>query len=104
MAAIAFPLPETVVVTGTASGLGREIGALLLECGSSVIGVDLADSDLSDHKGYTQISGSVSEPKTWGEVGSALDTSGGASLGLITSAAILDTGFIPDVSAELIAH
>jgi hypothetical protein len=44
VASIAFSLPETVVVTGTASGLGREIAVLLLECGTQVIGVDLASS------------------------------------------------------------
>ena len=43
-ASLSLSLPETVVVTGAASGLGHEFCRLLLDCGVRVIGVDLAQA------------------------------------------------------------
>ena len=47
MSAWTIDLPDTVVVTGTASGLGQEVARQLLDCKVNVIGVDLAEPDSS---------------------------------------------------------
>lgn len=104
MASIAFSLPDSVIVTGTASGLGQQVAVLLLECGAKVIGVDLASSALKGRDRFVQVVGSVSDQATWDQVTVLLDSSGPMSLGLATSAAILDTGTVPDASPEFIAR
>ncbi|GLR85892.1 SDR family NAD(P)-dependent oxidoreductase [Bradyrhizobium iriomotense] len=104
MASITFALPETVVVTGASSGLGREIAVLLLECGAQVIGVDVASSELNGRDRFAQVVGSVSEQATWDQVSELLDAFRPASLGLATSAAILDTGLVPTASPDFIAR
>jgi NAD(P)-dependent dehydrogenase (short-subunit alcohol dehydrogenase family) len=101
---ITFALPDTVIVTGTASGLGQQIAILLLECGAHVIGVDLASSELNGRDRFAQVVGSVSDQATWDQVTVVLDSSRPASLGLATSAAIFDTGTVPDASSDFIAR
>ncbi len=83
-------LPETVVVSGTASGLGYEISTQLLDCGVRVIGVDLHAPDTETRDGYQHVQGSVSEAATWEKVRSDLDPA--SSIGYIGSAAILKVG------------
>lgn len=104
MASVRFALPETVVVTGTASGLGEEIATLLLLGGAQVIGVDLAPSAIVGRGNFTQVIGSVSEQETWAGVTARLEESRPESIGLVTSAAILDTGTVLDASPEMIAR
>ncbi|PBC04213.1 SDR family oxidoreductase [Mesorhizobium sp. WSM3860] len=104
MPTLTFGLPDLIVVTGTASGLGSEIATLLLDCGSKVVGVDLTSSRLSEREGYIQVLGSVSDRSTWTKVKDAINSTSSGKLGLVTSAAILDTGFIPDTTPEIIAR
>jgi NAD(P)-dependent dehydrogenase (short-subunit alcohol dehydrogenase family) len=60
-------LPEQVVVTGTSSGLGREIARLLTSAGVSVYGVDTAApaEDLASTANFTVVQGSVTDTGTW---------------------------------------
>ncbi|OZF01293.1 SDR family oxidoreductase [Rhodococcus sp. 14-2686-1-2] len=88
-------LPDTVVVSGTGSGLGHEIAQQLLDCGVHVVGVDLtAAADTAQHENYQHVQGSVSDPQTWDEVRAAAESTG--SLGYVGSAAILKVGTIID--------
>lgn len=102
-ASLSLALPETVVVTGAASGLGHEFCRLLLDRGVRVIGVDLAQaqSDLAERDGYIHVAGDVSGAGTWSEVGASIDTAAG-SLGLVTSAAILDVGSVLEATPAII--
>lgn len=103
---LSFELPKAVVVTGAASGLGQEICGLLLDNHVDTIGVDLSPgaTDLVCREGYTHVAGSVAEQATWDRVNEALDATGASALGLVTSAAILDTGTVLDATADLIAR
>lgn len=103
MPEIGFELPDVVVVTGTASGLGFEIGKLLLERGCYVIGVDLAQSQLTTESNYEHIAGSIAEKATWGTVLDAVRKTGKKRIGLTTSAAILDVGLVPQATEAMIA-
>jgi 2,3-dihydro-2,3-dihydroxybenzoate dehydrogenase len=91
-------LPEQVVVTGTASGLGEETARLLLDNGVRVYGVDVAEAggDLTKADAFTEIRGSVTEHDTWRQVVTAVsaDAPDGvvASLGYVGAAAVLDVG------------
>ena len=94
-------LPDQVVVTGTASGLGEETARLLLDAGVRVYGVDVAEAatDLTKADTFTEIRGSVTETATWRGVVTALhvDAPGGVtSLGFVGAAAILDVGILDD--------
>ena len=59
-------LPEQVVVTGTASGLGHECARLLTDAGVRVIGVDVAEpaEELSKADTFSAIRGSITEAQT----------------------------------------
>lgn len=102
MTTLNVTLPDIVVVTGTASGLGQEVARLLLESGVDVIGVDMAQSELGGTERYRQITGSIADESTWSEVLSAVDTIGAGTLGLVTCAAVLDVAAIPEASVEMI--
>ncbi len=102
MASITFTLPEVVVVTGTASGLGFEVGALLLENDAIVLGVDVAESELQGRERYIQVTGSIVEAKTWTTVLGKVRETGNTRIGLVTSAAVLDVGTIPESSEAMI--
>lgn len=87
-------LPDTVVVTGTASGLGYETTKQLLDTGVSVVGVDLNSPDEVFHDNYIHVQGSVSAPETWEKVKSFVE--GQSSIGFVGSAAVLKVGKILD--------
>ncbi|WP_406021627.1 SDR family oxidoreductase [Nocardioides sp. NBC_00850] len=87
-------LPETVVVTGTASGLGKEISRQLLDCRVRVIGVDVGPAAEDAPDGYVHVQGSVSAQSTWDTVRDLLDPD--SSLGYVGSAAVLKVGTLLD--------
>jgi NAD(P)-dependent dehydrogenase (short-subunit alcohol dehydrogenase family) len=94
-------LPDQVVVTGAASGLGEETARLLVSAGVRVYGVDLAAArdDLAEEELFTAIVGSVTEAATWSRVLDAVrcDVAGEpASLGFVGAAAVLDVGTLDD--------
>lgn len=89
------PLPERVVVTGTASGLGKSIAAALLECGCDVIGLDLAPQppELRNNR-YRHLQGDVSTEALWAQVAELARTGDPDRLGLVCAAAVLKVGTI----------
>jgi NAD(P)-dependent dehydrogenase (short-subunit alcohol dehydrogenase family) len=91
-----IPLPEMVVVTGAASGLGEQLCLLLVECGVKTFGIDVAaaSSELSGRAGYVHIVGDVSDEPFWDKTAAQIRATSPVSLGLVTSAAILDVGAI----------
>ena len=93
---LSFQLPEAVVVSGAASGLGNDLCQLLVANGVATFGVDVADAtvELSDVQGYRHIRGDVSEEQTWNQVVTTLKQGRYTSYGLVTSAAILEVGTI----------
>lgn len=93
-------LPEMVVVTGAAAGLGLELSRLLLESGVITIGSDRTEApdDVVAHRGYTHVTGDVSDEATWLKIIAKIsEQSGGklGTLGLVTSAAILEVVSVP---------
>jgi NAD(P)-dependent dehydrogenase (short-subunit alcohol dehydrogenase family) len=88
-------LPEQVVVTGTASGLGHECARLLTGAGVLVIGVDVAEpaEELAKADTFTAVRGSITETQTWENVVESVDVPA-RSLGLVAAAAILDVGVL----------
>jgi NAD(P)-dependent dehydrogenase (short-subunit alcohol dehydrogenase family) len=95
-------LPDIIVITGTASGLGLELAEVLVSKGAQVIGVDLASipQELTGKKLYSHVNGDVSNEATWTEVVQRVETSGANSIGLATCAAILDVGDILDTTEK----
>ena len=94
-------LPEQVVVTGTSSGLGKEIALLLTSTGVSVYGVDTAApaEDLASTGNFTVVQGSVTDTGTWRRTIAAVMAGapgGVVSLGYVGSAAVLDVGVLGD--------
>ncbi|MEB3371277.1 SDR family NAD(P)-dependent oxidoreductase [Saccharopolyspora mangrovi] len=95
-------LPDHVVVTGTASGLGSETARLLVSSGVHVYGVDTAEpeAELARSERFTEIRGSVTEPAVWDRVVHALRTAGPgdrelpSSVGFVGAAAVLDVGVL----------
>lgn len=104
MAAVTFALPQTVVVTGASSGLGEGLCRLLVSCDVDTIGVDLSEApaDLSGKSGYRHIAGDVVQDGTWDKVTALINRDNPETVGLVTSAAILDVGDILDFSTKLI--
>jgi NAD(P)-dependent dehydrogenase (short-subunit alcohol dehydrogenase family) len=90
-------LPEFVVITGTASGLGTSIARLLVGNGVRTLGVDLAAAPegLPDNL-YSHMQGDVTADATWTAVTRAVTKADPASLGLVTSAAMLNVGSLLD--------
>ena len=88
-------LPQLVVVTGTASGLGESIAKQLTERGVKTFGVDISEppaaltGDL-----YTHFKADVSAEDAWEEIGAAVSQANPMTLGLVTSAAVLDVGTV----------
>ncbi|MCY1325929.1 2,3-dihydro-2,3-dihydroxybenzoate dehydrogenase [compost metagenome] len=103
---VQFSLPQTVVVTGASSGLGHELCRLLLQNGVATVGVDVAGAqeNLSSHAAYTHIAGDVGAHATWDKVVDHLRTENASSLGLVTSAAILDVCDVTEVTADILAR
>lgn len=102
MADWTLTLPDQVIVTGTASGLGLECAKALLSAGSQVIGVDLGDSPaaLTEHPRYQHIVGNVAEEATWQEAAKTATAGANGSLGLIAAAAILGIGTLEEETLE----
>ena len=88
-------LPTLVVVSGTASGLGTHIAKQLVDCGVTTIGVDIAaQPDGLNNRRYVHMQGDVSQDKVWAAVGDEIRKANPASVGLVTSAAMLEVGTI----------
>src|ERR1700744_2936683 len=88
-------LPALVVVSGTASGLGTHIARQLVDCGVATIGVDIAPQPKAlEHKLYRHAQGDVAEEKVWAAVITEINKAAPNTIGLITSAAILEVGTI----------
>lgn len=85
-------LPDTVVVTGTASGLGTILAEQLLGDGCAVIGIDIdsAPPALSGADRYVHVVASVTDEEAWRDIVTAVPDQG--SLGLVTNAAVLHVG------------
>ena len=92
---LCMTLPALVVVSGTASGLGTHIAKQLVDCGVTTIGVDIAPQpDGLNNRLYVHIQGDVSQDKVWAAVGDEIRKTNPASIGLVTSAAMLEVGTI----------
>jgi NAD(P)-dependent dehydrogenase (short-subunit alcohol dehydrogenase family) len=90
-----IPLPDQVVVTATASGLGQQTARLLLDAGVRVYGVDVAEApELAEADTFTGIRGDVTDAGTWRKVVAALGPV--TSLGFVGAAAVLDVGILDD--------
>lgn len=92
---ISLELPELVVVTGAASGLGTSVCEQLLRCGVATIGVDIgaAPNSLASPS-YEHIQADVTSESVWADISRRIGSRKPSSLGLVTSAAILDVGTI----------
>jgi NAD(P)-dependent dehydrogenase (short-subunit alcohol dehydrogenase family) len=92
---LCMTLPALVVVSGTASGLGTRIAKQLVDCGVTTIGVDIAPQpDVLNNRLYVHMQGDVSQDKVWAAVGDEIRKTNPASVGLVTSAAMLEVGTI----------
>ena len=92
---LCMTLPALVVVSGTASGLGTCIAKQLVDCGVTTIGVDIAPQpDGLNNRLYVHMQGDVSQDKVWAAVGDEIRKTNPASIGLVTSAAMLEVGTI----------
>ena len=94
---ITAALPALVVVSGTASGLGTHIARQLVDCGVATIGVDIAPQpEALERPLYHHLQGDVAEEKVWAAVIAEIKKATPETIGLITSAAILDVGTIAE--------
>ncbi|WP_411033059.1 SDR family NAD(P)-dependent oxidoreductase [Shinella sp. BYT-45] len=90
-------LPELVVVSGTASGLGTGIAQLLTENGVRTIGIDVAAAPEGlAGEFYAHVRGDVTEEATWSQIADTITRANPGTLGLVTSAAMLNVGTILD--------
>jgi NAD(P)-dependent dehydrogenase (short-subunit alcohol dehydrogenase family) len=99
---VTLRMPDVVVITGTASGLGQSITTMCASSGSEVIGVDLKEvpQDMPDGK-YVHINASVEEPDTWQQILREVRARPDSySIGLVCVAAILMQGTAEEVSPE----
>lgn len=95
-------LPDIVVVTGTASGLGLECATKLAAAGSDVIGVDLGDppTELAGNEHYHHVQASTTDQETWDTVLRLVEDFPRRTLGYIGCAAVLNTGLLEDESLD----
>jgi NAD(P)-dependent dehydrogenase (short-subunit alcohol dehydrogenase family) len=102
-ASISFGLPEVVLVSGAASGLGHELCRLLVSCGVETVGVDIAptQADLAAEHLYRHVAGDVAQETTWQE---AVRDVQGRPLGLVTSAAVLDVGTVMEATPRQLSR
>ena len=99
---LCMTLPVLVVVSGTASGLGTRIAKQLVDCGVTTIGVDTAlQPDGLNNRLYVHMQGDVSQDKVWAAVGDEIRKTNPASVGLVTSAAMLEVGRSEEHTSEL---
>ncbi len=90
-------LPELVVVTGAASGLGTSICRQLTAAGAAVIGVDIGNAPDGMAEGrYSHVKADVTFESGWAGIASTVKSRNPKTLGLVTSAAILEVGTILD--------
>jgi len=94
--ALNFELPEMVLVTGAASGLGAGICRYLLAAGVTTVGIDLGAAPAALAGAYAHLQGDVTSEALWSEVSARIARQAPASLGLVTSAAVLEVGSILD--------
>src|ERR1700677_1556739 len=101
---ISFALPDVVVVSGASSGLGLSICRLLASRAVSTIGIDLAAAPKETHDlpGYHHIAGDVTEESTWETAVAKVRACNLKTLGLVTSAAILEVGTILEFTKSAI--
>lgn len=102
MSDITIRIPDRVVVSGSASGLGLECVRTLLRAGATVVGVDITEgpAEFKDADRYRHVQGSVVEAATWEEVVAELGASGTTGeIGFIGAAAILQVGTLDDDDA-----
>lgn len=100
MAIWSLTLPDHVIVTGTASGLGQECAAALLAAGVQVTGVDVAPAGATVNQapGYTHITGSVTHEHLWRSVAVGIEP--GTTVGFLGAAAVLDVGVLESESLD----
>ena len=91
---ITAALPSLVVVSGTASGLGAHIAAQLIGSGVVTIGVDIAAAPEGTNNFYVHVRGDVTEDGLWALVLDEIRKANPTSIGLVTSAAMLEVGTI----------
>lgn len=103
-ASLTFNLPDTVYVTGASSGLGTAICQRLVDSGVDTIGIDIGTAPAIKSKRYEHLQGDVTGDALWTEVGKHVETKQSASLGLVTSAAILEVGTILEFDATSIGR
>jgi NAD(P)-dependent dehydrogenase (short-subunit alcohol dehydrogenase family) len=103
---VTFSLPDAVIVSGASSGFGNELCRLLLSCGVETVGVDLAPAqgDLAREGRYRHVSGDVADEATWEAVVAPLRSEIHHSVGLATSAAILDVGTVLEATPKMMAR
>ena len=87
-------LPEMVVVTGAASGLGASIVQQLAEAGVTTVGIDIGVAPAIAKGNYSHIKGDVTAEAVWTNLSVHIEKQAPDSLGLVTSAAILEVGTI----------
>src|SRR5260370_22397867 len=104
--ALSFALPEAVAVSGAWSGLGKGLCRLLAERGVFTIGVDLnpAPQETSGLAKYQHVIGDVGHEATWEVVVAKVQTHNPRTLGLVTSAAVLEVGTILEARQRSIAR
>lgn len=94
---LSFNLPEAVFVTGASSGLGTSICNQLMSLGVDTFGIDLGDAPAAlNGDRYTHLKGDVVSDSLWSNVSDIIGKKNPASIGLVTSAAILEVGTILD--------
>ena len=97
-------IPELVVVTGSASGLGMSVALELVGCGVAVIGVDITDTPKKmKSERYTHLKGDVASPELWQTVTDEIKARDPKRVGFICSAAVLRVGTLEQASVEDIA-
>ena len=64
---------ETVLITGDAGAIGSAVSSMILESGRSVLGLDLANRDLTDEDGHLTLLVDVSDENAVDEALSELD-------------------------------
>jgi len=82
---------RTVVVTGSASGIGKSLKALLESRGDKVIGVDIRDADV--------IADLTTDEGRTGMVDKVRDLSGGTIDAIVANAGLANSG-APDIAVN----
>ncbi|MBV8100685.1 MAG: SDR family oxidoreductase [Verrucomicrobia bacterium] len=95
-------IPDVVVVSGAASGLGLELCQLLAGSGVTTIGIDRdqGSPQLEGSKHYRHVQGDVSKQEVWLEAVKLVRSYKPVSIGLATCAAILEVGDVLDTTEE----